>query len=135
MKKIIRNILIKRIFKQYRGSLPEKSNLPNPRMEYHALADGVLWEDEGLTECHPDLENAFRFVLHYRTNLITGKTNISNTDKRYFGLARKHFPTWIGFESSRCSYNAELSDRIERLRKVSIWRIDKLLKYDSDNIE
>lgn len=127
IKRILQNASIKRTFKRHRNSLPEKSCLSNPKMEYHALANAVLWTDEGLTECHPNLENAFRFVLYYRTNLITGKTNTGNSDKRYFELAKRYFPKWIGFESSRCSYNAERSHRIERIRKVSDWKIDKIM--------
>ncbi|NQZ34669.1 MAG: hypothetical protein HRT58_03355 [Crocinitomicaceae bacterium] len=104
-------------------------------MEYHALAGAVLWEDEGLTKCHPDLENVFRYVIHYRTSLITGETNTSNSDKRYYELAKKYFPKWIGFDISRCSFNAERSDRIKRIRKVSEWRIDKLMKEADENSE
>lgn len=92
-------------------------------MEYNVLADGVAWEDEGLFDCDPDLGNAFRSVIHYRTGLITGNTE--GVDKRYFELAKKYFPDWIGFNEDRCSYNAEHADRIRRIRKVSSWKIDK----------
>ena len=135
MKRIILKILIRRIFKKHRNTLPIKSDLSNPNMEFHAMANAVLWEDEGLIECHPDLENVFRYVIYYRTSLITGETNTDTADKQYFELAKKYFPKWIGFDSSRCSYNAERSDRIKRIRKVSEWRVDKLMKAATEDIE
>ena len=98
-------------------------------MEYHALADAIVWEDEGLDNCHSDLENMFRHVIHYRTGLITG--DHSGTDKRYFVLAKKYFPDWIGFNLDRCSFNPEHSDRIRRIRKVTSWKIDKMMNDDS----
>jgi hypothetical protein len=128
MKKILQHILIRNIFRKYQNSLPEKSDVLTPKMEYHALADAIFWEDEGLIGCHSDLDNAFRFVIHYRTALVTGENISENTDKRYFNLAKKYFPKWIGFETSRCSYNAQHADRIKRIRKVAGWKIDKLMK-------
>jgi hypothetical protein len=135
MKRIILKILIRRIFKKHRNTLAIKSDLSNPKMEFHAMADAVLWEDEGLIECHPDLENVFRYIIYYRTSLITGQTNTGTGDKQYFELAKKYFPKWIGFELSRCSYNAEHSDRIKRIRKVSKWRVEKLMKEATEDVE
>lgn len=84
-------------------------------MNYHTLADGVVWEDEGLYECHPDLANAFRLVINYRTGLILNEideTKSSNSlNKRIFETAKKYFPDWIGFQKARCTYNVILSDR------------------------
>jgi len=46
-------------------------------------------------------------------------------DKKIFEMAKKHFPNWIGFDKSRCSYDSELADRIMRIRKVADWRFQK----------
>lgn len=120
------------MFKRYRNSLPTKTNLSNPKMDYHILADAVVWEDEGIGECHPDLENAFRYVLNYRTNLISKEffKNEQNLSRRTFELAKKYFPDWIGFHRDRCSYSPELSERILRIRNVAEWKIDKLMNKD-----
>ena len=99
----------------------------NPKMEYTPLTDADFWEDEGLIECHSDLGNVFSQVIFHRTELITGVAALSNEHKRYFYLAKKYFPNWIGFDSSRCAYNAERTERILRIRKVSQWKIDKIL--------
>ncbi len=134
-------IFIRRIFRKYKNSLPTKSDSENPKMEYHILADAVVWEDEGIRECSPDLENAFRYALNYRTNLIANKNfepekkNSKNIGKQTFKLAEKYFPDWIGFNESRCSYNPELSNRIKRIRKVSDWKINKLMNSDKAEFE
>ena len=126
--KIYKRFWVKKIFRKYKYSLPTKSKLVNPKMNYHILADAVAWEDEGIEKCNPELENAFRFVLMYRTYLICNiKVDSSNKNLKTFELAKKYFPNWIGFNNSRCSYNAELSDRINRIRKVSEWKINKMM--------
>ena len=131
---IFQKFFIKKVFIKYRNSLPTKTEFNNPKMEYHVLAGSVVWEDEGIAECHPKLENAFRYVLSYRTNLISNEfSENENTEKRNkqtFELAKKYFPNWIGFKDVRCSYNAELSNRIKRIRKVSEWEIDKVMNED-----
>lgn len=127
---------VRKVFKKYGNKLPTKSNLENPKMEYHVLADAVVWEDEGIDLCHHKLENALRFALNYRTNLITTENfepedrNSEKINKQVFELAKKYFPNWIGFNDDRCSYNPELSDRIQRIRKVSEWKIDKFMNGD-----
>jgi hypothetical protein len=130
--KWLRRILLypffRRIMRKYRGTLPETTTTLDPKMEYYAMADAVIWEDEGLIECHPDLGNAFRFVVHHRTELITGVTTFNKEYKKYFDLAKKYYPNWIGFDPSRCSFNVERADRITRLRKVSQWKIDKMME-------
>lgn len=134
MRRILWNILIRKIFWKYRNTLPQKTDVAHPKMEYHAFADAVFWEDEGLTTCNPDLGNTFRSVIHYRTGLITGDPDSCISSKKDFDLAKRYFPKWIGFDPSRCSYNAELSDRINRIRKVSERRVDKLMKEEELNL-
>jgi hypothetical protein len=107
--------------------LPESSNTRNPKMEYHALADGFFWTDEGLTEIDWELSHAFRYVIHYRTSLITNSNKSNELCYQVYELAKKHFPNWVGFQKNRCTQNEELAARIERIRKVSKWRIDKSL--------
>ena len=122
---IARELLMRRAFTKYQNSLPTESGIANPKMDYHVLADAVVWEDEGIDKCNPKLENALRYALNYRTNLIVDKNfgdskrNSNNRGGRTYKLAKKYFPNWVGFEKSRCSYNPELSERIKRTRKVS----------------
>ncbi len=131
----IQELFIRKAFKKYKNGLPTKSDSENPKMDYHVLADAIVWEDEGIEKCNPKLENALRYALNYRTNLITNKDfgakneNSEKIGERSFKLAKKYFPNWVGFNENRCSYNAELSDRFERIRKVSQWKIDKMMNY------
>ncbi|SHI31525.1 hypothetical protein [Aquimarina spongiae] len=141
VEKIIQDLFIRKAFKKYKNSLPTKSDSENPKMDYHVLADAVVWEDEGIEKCNPKLENALRYALNYRTKLIvnenfeTQKENSKSIEKRTFKLAKKYFPNWVGFNENRCSYNPELSDRIKRIRKVSEWKIDKLMNSDDTEFE
>ncbi|MAW97060.1 MULTISPECIES: hypothetical protein [unclassified Leeuwenhoekiella] len=122
--------VVKRVFKKYRNSLPTTTAYDNLKPKYHILAGSLVWEDEGIAECHPKLGNAFRYVLRYRTYLISRElSDTKNTNKRNkqtFELAKKYFPNWVGFDKSRCTYNAELVDRLKRFQKVSEWNIDKI---------
>jgi len=127
---------MRRVFRKNKNSLPTQSVSEKPKMNYHVLADAVVWNDEGIEKCDPELENALRYALNYRTNLIVDenfvikKKNSKRIEKRTFELAKKYFPDWIGFERNRCEYNSELSDRIKRIRKVSQWKIEKLMNSD-----
>lgn len=132
MQKIFLDIWRRYVFIKYRNSLPIKSRITKPKMEYHILADAVVWDDEGLKECNPNLENEFRSVIQYRTDLITGSKGPSIYNKKDFELAQKYFPNWIGFDSKRCSYDSELSDRIQRIRNVSEWKMNKILDDTSN---
>lgn len=139
--RIIQELFIRRVFRKFKDSLPTKSDFENPKFDYHALADAIVWEDEEIEKCNPKLENALRYALNYRTNLIantdfeTNNANSGKIEKRTFKLAKKYFPNWIRFNESRCSYNSELSDRIKRIRKVSEWKIDKMLNYEKTEFE
>lgn len=109
------------LFQMHADKLPHSSTKENPKMEYHTLADGVLWEDEGLIDDEYDdldLENPFRFVIHYRTFLITNEGEPAELSKRVYELAKMYFPNWIGFTKSRCEYNATLAHRIARIDKL-----------------
>ena len=132
---IIQEFFIRRAFRKYKGSLPIKSDLENPKFEYHVLADGIVWEDEGIEKCNPKLENALRYVINYRTNLIANKEskiksdNSRNIGLRSFEMAKEYFPNWVGFKESRCSYNSEISDKIKRIRKVSERKIEDTFDF------
>lgn len=134
--RITQELLMRRVFKKYKNSLPTVSVSDNPKMDYHVLADAVVWEDEGIENCEPALENALRYALNYRTNLIVNKDfelekgHSYNTGQRTYKLAKKYFPNWIGFAKKRCEYNPELSERIKRIRKVSEWKIEKLMNTE-----
>tara|TARA_R110001632_G_scaffold221815_1_gene352575 strand:+ start:6659 stop:7093 length:435 start_codon:yes stop_codon:yes gene_type:complete len=136
--RIIQELFIRRAFRKYKDSLPTKSDSENPKFDYHVLADAIIWEDEGIEKCNPKLENALRYALNYRTNLIANKgfeaknDNSEKIGKRTFKLAKNYFPNWIGFNENRCTYNSELSDRIKRIRKVSEWKIDKVMNYEEN---
>lgn len=134
---MVKNIILKiwywKIFKTNKNILPTKSELVNPKMEYETMSGSFIWEDEGLWETHHHFANAFRHVINYRTKLVLGPTNnfealsSGNFDKQVFELAKKHYPDWIGFNESRCSYNPKLADRMMRIIQVANWRIDKLM--------
>lgn len=136
VERITQELLMRRVFKKYKNSLPTKSVSETQKMDYHILADAVVWNDEGIEKCNPELENTLRYALNYRTNLIVDedfgikKENSNSIGKRTFELAKKYFPNWIGFEKERCEYNPELSERIKRIRKVSDWKIEKLMNSD-----
>jgi len=131
--RVFLKFLIKKTFRKYRNSLPNKTELNNPKMDYHILADSIVWEDEGISECNPDLENVFRYVLKHRTSLILNKPfgNEVKFNKQIYELAKKYFPLWIGFYQNRCSYDIELSDKIKRIRKTTEWKMDKMINEDT----
>lgn len=124
-------------FLRNKEKLPTKSNMVNPKMKYEWLSGAIFWEDEGLLELrnHP-LQDAFKYVLNHRMKLIVGPDKeidfmrSESFDKKIFKMAKRHFPDWIGFEESRCSYNAEFEDRILRIKKVEDWRYKKLMEED-----
>lgn len=128
IRKIKRELYVRKIFRKNKNILPTKSLSNTPKVEYHILADAIIWDDEGINNCEFEFENILRSVVHYRTNLIEFENFESkNSDKRVYQLAKKYFPEWVGFKKERCSFNFELSQRIKRLREVSNWKIDKLL--------
>lgn len=112
-------------FIKNKKSLPTESSTVDPKMEYEIMSGSFVWEDEGLWECeNRHLQDAFKFVINHRMKLIAGPNNDLGVmrskafDEKVFIMAKKHFPDWIGFSHSRCSYNPELADRIFRIKKV-----------------
>ncbi len=125
------------IFLRNKNKLPKDSNFINPKMEYELSSDAFIWEDEGLWELKLEMANAFKYVIHERMKLVIGDKNnnlgfirSANFDKRIFNMAKKYFPSWIGFHNSRCSYNPEIAERMLRIKKVAEWRIKKILDED-----
>ena len=117
-----------------KGTLPTVSKIITPKMEYEVMSGSFIWEDEGLWEHrNHHLQNAFKYVINHRMNLIVGPDNdvgymrSRSFDKKIFEMAKKHFPNWIGFQGSRCSYNPEFAERILRIKKVEKWKYEKLL--------
>jgi hypothetical protein len=124
-------------FIRNKETLPTKSNIINPKMEYESISGAFIWEDEGLWELRNHyLQDALKYVLNHRMRLVVGPDNdvgvmrSKSFDKRIFEMAKKHFPSWIGFDKSRCSYNSALEDRILRIKKVEKWRFQKLLNEE-----
>lgn len=131
---IILKIWIWITFIRNKETLPTESKIDNPKMEYETMSGAFIWEDEGLWDCrNHHLQDAFKYVLNHRMNLIVGPNNnvgvmrSKKFDESIFKMAKKFFPNWIGFNNSRCSYNSEIADRILRIKKVEKWRFDKLL--------
>lgn len=113
-------------------TLPTKSKITNPKIEYEAMSGAFIWEDEGLWELrNHHLKNAFKYVLNHRMQLIVGQDNdvvimrSKKIDKSIFEMAKKHFPNWIGFDKSRCVFNAALGDRIRRINNVEKGKFGK----------
>ena len=116
-------------FLRNKEKLPSKSKIINPKIEYETMSGAFIWEDEGLWELrNHDLQDAFKYVLNHRMKLIVksdydvGVMRSKSFDKSIFEMAKKHYPNWIGFDKSRCTYNSKLRDRILRIKKVEIWR-------------
>ena len=121
-------------FIRNKETLPTKSETINPKMEFEVMSGSIYWEDEGLFELrNHHLQDAFKYVLNHRMKLIVGSDNdigvmrSTSFDKSIFEMAKKHFPNWIGFDNSRCSYNSEFEDKILRIKKVEKWRFQKIL--------
>jgi hypothetical protein len=117
--------------------LPTESNITNPKMEYETMSGAFIWEDEGLWECrNHHLVDAFKYVINHRMKLVIGHNSDAGVmrsktfDETIFKMAKKHFPNWIGFNESRCSYDPKLADRMLRIIKVANWRIDKLMNEE-----
>ena len=122
------------VFMRNKETLPTESKIINPKMKYEVMSGAIYWEDEGLWELrNHHLQDAFKYVLNHRMKLIVGPDNdvgvmrSKNFDESIFKMTKKHFPNWIGFENSRCSYNSEFRDRILRIKKVENWKYQKLL--------
>ena len=122
------------VFIRNKETLPTESKIINPKMKYEVMSGAIYWEDDGLWELrNHHLQDAFKYVLNHRMKLIVGPDNdvgvmrSKNFDESIFKMAIKHFPNWIGFDKSRCSYNSEFRDRILRIKKVENWKYQKLL--------
>lgn len=120
-------------FLRNKESLPTESKMMNPKMDYETMSGAFIWEDEGLWELrNHHLLNAFKYVLNHRVHLVLGPNNDAivmrskRFDKQIFNMAKRHFPDWIGFHESRCSYNPELAERMKRILKVAEWRMQKI---------
>src|SRR5690349_4696155 len=67
---------------------------------YHLLADALFWADEAPPWWRLwELENALRFLWHYRTGLILGEPRECG---EIWELGKRLFPRWVGFHPSRC---------------------------------
>lgn len=104
---------------------------PHATLEYHLFADAVFWSDEFPRPMNSDLENAFRMVLNHRTSLLCGEVG---KFPAAWNLARECYPSWPGFQSERCTASPELADRIQRIRRVSEWRIKRFDADPSDKV-
>lgn len=106
---------------QHRGTQVPSVADPSAKLEYHLLADAVYWDDE-FQGFPSEIDDAFRMVLNHRTSLLAGE------DGRFpdvWQTSKECFPQWVGFRPERCTANAEISDRIQRIRRVSEWRIKR----------
>jgi hypothetical protein len=66
---------------------------------YHTLADAIYWDDEiPFWWRLPELENALRFLWHYRTGLLVGEARPWG---EFWELGLRLFPRWVGFHPSR----------------------------------
>ena len=123
------------VFLKHQNSLPTRSDITNPKLEYEALAQAFYWDDEGLNDAHYPLSMAFRYVIVHRTQLLVGDLfdagflQSKKFDKQIFDMAKKYFPDWVGFQPSRCSFNPELASRMQRIRKVADWQMEKMFDW------
>ena len=64
-------------FIRNKESLPTEFRIDNPKMEYETMSGAFIWEDEGLWDWrNHHLQDAFKYVLNHRMNLIVGSDNI-----------------------------------------------------------
>lgn len=67
---------------------------------YHLFADALFWADEvAFWWKRGELEDALRFLWHYRTGLILGK---ARRGAQLWQFGKRLFPNWVGFHPSRC---------------------------------
>ena len=132
MKDIILKTWLWIIFMRSKETLPTESKIINPKIEYETMSGAFIWEDEGLWELrNHHLRNAFKYVINHRMKLVVGPNcdvgvmRTESFDKSIFEMAKKHYPNWIGFNKSRCSYNPELKEKILRINKVAKWKLEK----------
>ena len=120
-------------FLRHKKTLPSESNMVNPKFKFEWMSGAFIWEDEGLWEHRSHhFSGAFKYVIKHRMQLIAGSENDTGFmrskkfDKQIFEMARKHFPNWVGFDVSRCSFDSNLANRIKRIEKVEEWRMRRL---------
>jgi hypothetical protein len=94
---------------------------PAANLEYHLFADAMYWTDE-LKGLPGELDDAFRMVLNHRTSLVLGEVG---RFPLVWQAAKECFPHWVGFHSERCAANAEIADRIRRIRRVSVRQLER----------
>jgi hypothetical protein len=70
---------------------------------YHLLADALFWADEvAFWWKRGELEDALRYLWHYRTGLILGE---ARPGAEVWKFGKRLFPKWVGFHPSRCRPN------------------------------
>jgi hypothetical protein len=87
---------------------------PNATYVYDLMADGLVWSDESPPEPQKS-EQAFRYLLMYRTSLIEAKE--IEAIRELWAVAKQQYPKWPGFHPSRCTPMDELQMDIEQKRK------------------
>ena len=102
-----------------------------PKLEYHVFADAVFWSDELPRPIPGELDDAFRLVINHRTSLLLGETG---RFPEVWNVAKECYLDWPGFRSDRCNANAEIADRITRIRRVSNWMIERHFANDCSQL-
>ena len=126
---IVNNVLAE--LRSYRGKWGTFPAAETPKLEYHVMADAVFWSDEFPRPTPGELENAFRLVINHRTSLLLGE---EGRFSEVWNVAKDCYPYWPGFRMDRCTSNAEIADRIKRIRRVSSWKIDRLAGKKLDDL-
>jgi hypothetical protein len=115
------------VLQNYQGKWGSFSPSAAPKLEYHVFADAVFWSDELPRPIPTDLEDSFRFVINHRTSILLGETG---QFPEVWNAAKECYPDWPGFLPYRCTANAEIAERIKRIRRVSAWRIQRAFADD-----
>lgn len=113
-------ILVDALLKHQEKRVPLIAD-PAAKLEYHLFADAIYWSDE-LEGLPGELDDAFRVVLNHRTSLLAGE---AGRFPEVWEAAQKYFPQWIGFRPERCAANADIAERIIRIRRVSARQMDR----------
>ncbi|NNE55537.1 MAG: hypothetical protein HKN32_05925 [Flavobacteriales bacterium] len=93
-------------------------------MEYHLMADGLVWSDEyvllGEEQLELDFNPFFSTVVNIRTSKILG-TSIEKTAEDLLSQVVSKCPDWVFCDLSR--YSIKHAERFEHLRLVSHQKI------------
>ncbi|MCJ8328862.1 MAG: hypothetical protein HRT89_10530 [Lentisphaeria bacterium] len=119
---------------QKHGHILNRKRMPwTIAWQYDVMSDSIIWFDEWLLGLPVELTWTLRMVYHHRSAIICGEEENSEW-KDIYDMGKLYFPKWRGYRKRRNQYCPKKSDRLKRIRKVSDWKIDKIInEVDKEN--